>query len=533
MRQLKVAAGIVTLCACAGSAWAQWVVDATVNTPVATGSGDQTSQVMRASQDGGAWIAYVDGSLGTGLKHAIQRLSATGVRSIVPATVLSPGRTNAAAFTFDMRADSAGGAIVAFDNNGIFAQRVGANGATVWPTGGVQITSNAASLGPRVAALVDGSYVVAWNATGAITMQRVSASGALGTSFTINNAGNYVAISDLLPGENPGEVIALWVIGDATTASVSRRGLRMQKWNAANTPMWNAVSPSIIYTPQASPLKSIQNGYFPTMIPDGSGGAIVTWYDTGTTRNAWLQAVSSTGQLRFAVEGLAMSSTPANVELRLGSSVAYDRASDSFVVAYLRSDPNQTNFGISAQRVAGNVPEWGGGAGQSIAPLTAQQVSFVTVNDAPGEDVVLSWLQADIGQSLRARAVRLNALGETVWIPSPIGVALASTPKGRWSATNTVGSSMLIASWVDGTFGAADIKAQNILPSGLLGPGCDSIDFNENAVFPEDQDVIDFFNVLAGGFCDTCGDIDFNNNGVYPEDQDVIDFFNVLAGGGC
>jgi hypothetical protein len=30
-----------------------------------------------------------------------------------------------------------------------------------------------------------------------------------------------------------------------------------------------------------------------------------------------------------------------------------------------------------------------------------------------------------------------------------------------------------------------------------------------------------------------CDDIDFNNNGAFPEDQDVIDFFNVLAGGTC
>ena len=30
-----------------------------------------------------------------------------------------------------------------------------------------------------------------------------------------------------------------------------------------------------------------------------------------------------------------------------------------------------------------------------------------------------------------------------------------------------------------------------------------------------------------------CSDIDFNNNGVFPEDQDVVDFFNVLAGGSC
>jgi hypothetical protein len=64
-------------------------------------------------------------------------------------------------------------------------------------------------------------------------------------------------------------------------------------------------------------------------------------------------------------------------------------------------------------------------------------------------------------------------------------------------------------------------------------PACDSIDFNNNQVFPEDQDVIDFFNVLAGGDCPTCNDIDFNNNDVFPEDQDVIDFFNVLAGGTC
>jgi lysophospholipase L1-like esterase len=69
---------------------------------------------------------------------------------------------------------------------------------------------------------------------------------------------------------------------------------------------------------------------------------------------------------------------------------------------------------------------------------------------------------------------------------------------------------------------------------------CNDIDFNNNNVFPEDQDVIDYFNVLAGGECRTvqlgepgCDSIDFNRNGVFPEDQDVIDFFNVLAGAPC
>ncbi len=61
---------------------------------------------------------------------------------------------------------------------------------------------------------------------------------------------------------------------------------------------------------------------------------------------------------------------------------------------------------------------------------------------------------------------------------------------------------------------------------------CD-IDFNNNCVFPEDQDVVDFFNVLAGADCATCDTIDFNRDTVFPDDQDVIDFFNVLAGAPC
>jgi hypothetical protein len=70
-----------------------------------------------------------------------------------------------------------------------------------------------------------------------------------------------------------------------------------------------------------------------------------------------------------------------------------------------------------------------------------------------------------------------------------------------------------------------------IFPGAIAG--CDDIDFNNDEVFPDDQDVVDFFNVLAGADCPLCNDIDFNNNGVFPEDQDVVDFFNVLAGGTC
>ncbi len=76
---------------------------------------------------------------------------------------------------------------------------------------------------------------------------------------------------------------------------------------------------------------------------------------------------------------------------------------------------------------------------------------------------------------------------------------------------------------------------QFVLRTGLAGPTCGNLDFNNDGVWPDERDVIDFFDVYAGGACPSlrCDTLDFNRNGVTPEDQDVIDFFNVLAGGTC
>jgi uncharacterized membrane protein len=64
---------------------------------------------------------------------------------------------------------------------------------------------------------------------------------------------------------------------------------------------------------------------------------------------------------------------------------------------------------------------------------------------------------------------------------------------------------------------------------------CDSIDFNNDSLFPSDQDLIDFLSVLAGGPCSTptCNDIDFNNDSLFPSDDDLITYLRVLAGAPC
>jgi len=71
---------------------------------------------------------------------------------------------------------------------------------------------------------------------------------------------------------------------------------------------------------------------------------------------------------------------------------------------------------------------------------------------------------------------------------------------------------------------------------GVVGPrACDSIDFNNDGLFPDDTDLLDLLSVLAGGACPgtACNDIDFNNDGLFPDDSDLLAFLTVLAGGTC
>jgi hypothetical protein len=64
---------------------------------------------------------------------------------------------------------------------------------------------------------------------------------------------------------------------------------------------------------------------------------------------------------------------------------------------------------------------------------------------------------------------------------------------------------------------------------------CNDMDFNNDEVFPDNQDLFDFVFVLGGGACpsNNCDAIDFNNDGVFPDTQDLFDYLRVFSAGPC
>lgn len=253
-----------------------------------------------------------------------------------------------------------------------------------------------------------------------------------------------------------------------------------------------------------------------------------SWYDTGAARNAWIQHVLPGGTQRFPQDGLAASTTGAAVELRLSAGAAYLSAADEYVVAFERSNPGQSQYGLGAQRItAEGALLWGAtGEGLELIPINSGlHKSFVSVMPAPSSDAVIAWIEyRGANNPMVIQATRIDEAGAAVWSPAFLDVASAETTKGRLMLSGVVGSDMLVATWHDNASGSNDILAQNINMNGTLGPVACPGDVDASG----DVDLSDLAILLAnfgtpGGASPANGDLDSDG------DVDLGDLAILLA----
>jgi hypothetical protein len=126
----------------------------------------------------------------------------------------------------------------------------------------------------------------------------------------------------------------------------------------------------------------------------------------------------------------------------------------------------------------------------------------------------------------------------TLQAPASDGVYLLQA--SLFSTAPAIGESSPFWLLFDQNAPDADVLAasQWVLDNLVSPPtACDSIDFNNDGVFPDNQDAIDFIEVFGGAPCPNpiapCNDIDFNNDSIFPDNADVIRFLEVFAGSPC
>ncbi|MFO0858792.1 MAG: hypothetical protein U0640_15715 [Phycisphaerales bacterium] len=531
----------------ASAAFAQWSSDPMNANIVAGTPNDEGVPLAVAAPNGETWVSFAE--LNGGYKYSINRIDANGNNVFATPIVLSPNRTNTATFTYDMTIDPSGNAVVAFDDNGIYLQIVLPNGGKPLGSAGLLMPGSTGRFGPAVCALADGSYVVSWasNVSGTITdilnFQRVNANGTLGAAWSITETGRNLAPSDIVPAGSGNEFIAMWVRAEGNF--LSRKGLKIQKWDSTNSQVWNGGVPVNVYTSQATPAKSIQNGYLPALVSDGSNGAIVAWYDSGAARNAWLQHVLADGSFVFAAEGAAASNISSGTQFRLSAAVAYHPSTQEYTVAYERSNINQSQFGLSAQRFsAEDGALWNSGAGIDLTPLGANHTAGINVAASPTGDAVVTYLAYSGSSGPHAlNAIRLDNAGNQVWSPSPLTVSTDAGFKQRPALVKSTSGDWYVAGWTEGptTTGSKNIYAMRINIDGTLGgptgPVCDSIDFNNDTSLFDPQDIDAFLSVYGEGPCvpdtATCNDIDFNNDTSVFDPCDIDSFLTQFSEGPC
>jgi hypothetical protein len=88
------------------------------------------------------------------------------------------------------------------------------------------------------------------------------------------------------------------------------------------------------------------------------------------------------------------------------------------------------------------------------------------------------------------------------------------------------------------------VEFSNVCGSSSFGPNfiadvvnCNSVDFNNDQLFPDSGDLDDFIAVLSGGpsACSTgeCDPLDFNNDELFPDSLDLDAIISRLGGGPC
>jgi hypothetical protein len=266
--------------------------------------------------------------------------------------------------------------------------------------------------------------------------------------------------SPAIASDGAGGAIVTW--NDARSGPVN--DIYAQRVNAAGVPQW---------TIDGVALCTAAGGqHDPTIVADGAGGAIVTWYDgrNGVDMDIYAQRVSAAGVPQWTADGVALCTATGG---QYAPTIVTDGAGGA--VLTWSDNRNGTDLDIYAQRVsAAGVPQW---TADGVALCTAAngQGNPTIVADGTGGAIV-TWSDERSVSGVDATndiyAQRVSASGVPQWTADGVAVCTAAGLQSDPAIVSDGGSGAIVA-WHDHRSGTTfDVYAQNVNADGTLGsPG--------------------------------------------------------------
>lgn len=517
---------ILSTLACASVAYAQWQTDGAV---VCDSAGSQSGPTVIADGSGGSIIAWQDGRSDTLIDVFVQRLNSAG-NPQWKAGGVSLGASVAGGYAFSpysLIADGNNGFIIGWSdsraepNSVVHLQRFTMSGQVdpQWPEGGVALADTGYGVGPPVlvsdgaggviavwedardtsdsiaediyAQRVDGSGAIQWTPNGVILCKRLglqfspkaTTDGAGGVWATwddqdggrvsvqhVNAAGvtqfdsTGVVLCDSLGPTTYryGTSICPDGSGGAVVAWYDKRGagppdIYVRRVDSAGTPMWTANGVDIC--------NDASTQHWPSIVPGSAGNYVVTWIDFragGGVMDLYAQKVTSAGGVSWAGNGLRIG--------RHAGDTAPSMSADGLGGAFVGWDDYgggicYTNSGAStyAQHVltSGNVATGWAADGRSMSSLAGGRFSPNVAADGTGS-VVVTWHDGRNMVDCGVYAQRIGGGGE------PVSVDGTSVGRGISFAAPQPNPSRDHASFSFRLSQDGPVRMQIVSPSGRL-----------------------------------------------------------------
>ncbi|HEU4929734.1 MAG TPA: hypothetical protein VFU38_07875, partial [Candidatus Krumholzibacteria bacterium] len=266
--------------------------------------------------------------------------------------------------------DGTGGAIVCWTDNrlgtyDIFAQRVDGFGNTIWTTNGVLVCNAAGDqTNPTLIADGFGGVIIAWNDSRNMSDADVYVQRLNANGSALWTA-NGVGLCTLPQQQTLPSLLADGSGGAIVAWQDARNGANYDVYarriNGAGTPQWTVNgNPICVFAGNQTRVG---------IVTDGAGGAIISWGDFRlATSDIFAQRVNSAGAVQWTVNGLVVSDSPAN---QVSPQIVSDGVGGAVIV--WQDEQNSIDDDIYAQRINGaGATQWSS-SGVSLCTVSGVQ----------------------------------------------------------------------------------------------------------------------------------------------------------------
>ena len=255
--------------------------------------------------------------------------------------------------------------------------------------------------------------------------------------------------------DGAGGAIIVW---DGYRSPAFQEDIYAQRISASGVPLWTTGGIPICTA------SSFQ--YYPEVVSDGVGGAIITWFDGrnfGLSANdIYAQRINASGTALWTVDGVVVCNASNNQEF---PRIAADGSGGAFITWQdFRNGANQDD--IFVQRINSAGASLWTANGVNVANVANEQISPRVVSDGAG-GVIVVWQDVRTpANNYDIYAQRLNNLGTPQWSVNGIPVCVTTGSQDNPFIINDGGGGAILA-WYDYRGGSTnDIVAQRVNSAG-------------------------------------------------------------------